>query len=155
MELKNGGLYETKHGARFRVSTEVGLFVCSSFGGHWSKDGRASGKMWVNGDYRRPHLVREVDECRWVPASHKKWASTPNHLRCADGRHHQVLVDREMARAIGRDGHEKAMLKRVAASYSVPTAAAPERIKTAIIKHGVKSFVEVTMPDGRAVLIEM
>lgn len=134
MELKNGGLYETKHGARFRVHLEDGLFVCSSFGGHWSKDGRASCKVWVNGDYRKPHLVTEIDECRWIPASRERWVVTPNHLRCSDGKHHQILVDLEYAKQIGQEGHDKAMLKRVAASVPV-TPKTPEFGDVRVLDH--------------------
>lgn len=125
MELKNGKLYETQYNVRFRVTLDGGIFVCSSFGGHWSKDGRARGKVWMNGEYRRPHLVREIDECRWISASYEQWAATPNHLRCSDGKHHQILVDLERAKRIGQEGHEKAMLKRVAAA--VPEVAVPAK----------------------------
>lgn len=119
MQLQDGKLYETKHGKRFRVTFDAGFFTCSSFGGFWYADGEAAGKVTIDGKYRRPHLVREIDECRWVPASREKWASTPNHLRCSDGKHHQVLVDLDYARAIGQEGHNKAILARAAAAVPV------------------------------------
>ncbi len=151
MQLQDGGLYETKHGKRFRVTLDAGFFVCRSFGGFWYQDGEAAGKVTIDGKYRRPQLVREIDECRWIPASREKWACHPigQRLRDCHYKHHQILVSREEARAIGKEGHEKAMLKTVA------VATTPASIKTAIIKYNSKSFVEVTMPNGRMVLIEM
>ena len=135
MQLQDGKLYETKHGKRFRVTFDPGFFVCSSFGGFWYSNGEAAGKVMIDGKYRKPHLVREVDECRWVPASLEQWASTPNHLRCSDGRHHQILVDREKARAIGQEGHNKAIRARVAAAAPVTPAKSGESGEIRVLDH--------------------
>ena len=129
--LKDGKLYETKHGARFRVTkTGHGIFECRSYGGHWDEEGRAHGKVWINSDYRKPHLVKEIDECRWIPARRERWASTPNHLRCSYGKHHQVLVDLEYAKQIGQEGHRKGVEKRIAAAapaVAMPAVAVPAK----------------------------
>ena len=134
MQLQDGKLYETKHGKRFRVSEKGGVFECRSFSGRWDGSGQAYGQMWINDKYRKPHLIREVDECRWVPASYEDWASTPNHLRCSDGKHHQILVDREKARAIGQKGHNKAIRARVAAAAAAP-AKSCESGETRVLDH--------------------
>ena len=110
MQLRDGGLYETKHGKRFRVTETGGVFKCRSFGdgGFWDADGSAIGKVWMDGKLRKPHLIREIDESRWVPASREKWVSTPGDRRLTDGRHHQVLVSREEAKRIAQEGRDKA-----------------------------------------------
>ena len=113
MQLQDGKLYETKHGKRFRVTTfDARFFVCSSFGGFWYTDGEAAGKVTIDGKYRRPHLVREVDESRRVSVGYKEWRNQPIEHRCVKGKHLQIRVSRDEARAIGQEGHEKA---RVAA----------------------------------------
>lgn len=115
MQLQDGKLYETKHGKRFRVTLDAGFFVCRSFRGFWYQDGVAAGKVTINGKYRRPHLVREVLEQRRVSVNYKQWLDHPIEQRSVKGKHHQIRVSREEARAIGKEGHEKAMLKTVAA----------------------------------------
>ncbi len=131
MQLQDGGLYETKQGKRFRVTLDAGFFVCRSFGGFWYADGEAAGKVTIDGRYRRPHLVREVLEQRWIPVSREKWACHPIDLRLRDCRykHHQILVSREEARAIGKEGHEKAILVRVAAPAVVPAKSGEVRFQ--------------------------
>jgi len=120
MELQDGKLYETKHGKRFRVTSEDGAFVCRSFGGFWFANGEAKGKALIDGKYRRPHLVREVDESRWIPANQETWLKHSREKSSVWGKHMQIRVNREEAKEIGKAGHEKAMLKRVAAVAVVP-----------------------------------
>lgn len=126
MQLQDGGLYETKHGKRFRVTVDAGFFTCSSFNGFWYSDGEAAGKVTIAGKYRRPHLVREVDECRWIPASRETWLDYHVEHRSIKGKHRQIRVSREEACAIGKEGHEKAMLKTVAAPEVVTPAKSGE-----------------------------
>lgn len=117
MQLRDGGLYETKHGKRFRVTETGGVFECRSFSGRWDGSGQAYGQMWINDKYRKPHLIREVDESRWVPASREKWASTAPALRFTDGhKHHQVLVSRAEAKRIAQEGRDNAVLNSVMAA---------------------------------------
>jgi hypothetical protein len=116
MQLQDGKLYETKQGKRFRVTLDAGFFVCSSFGGFWYRDGVAAGKVTINGKERRPHLVREVLEQRWIPASREEWGSYPIEQRIRDGKHHQILVSLDEAKERARLGNEKAILARAAAS---------------------------------------
>ncbi len=120
MQLQDGKLYETKHGKRFRVMLDAGFFVCRSFRGFWYADGEAAGKVTINGKERRPHLVREVLEQRRVSVSYKEWRNQPIERRSVKGKHHQIRVSREEARAIGKKGHEKAILARVAAPAVAP-----------------------------------
>ncbi len=129
MQLQDGKLYETKQGKRFRVTLDAGFFVCSSFGGFWYRDGVAAGKVTINGKERRPHLVREIDECRWIPASRETWLEHPVEHRSVKGKHHQIRVSREEARAIGKEGHEKAILARIAAPAIVPAKSGEVRFQ--------------------------
>lgn len=109
MQLKDGGLYETKHGKRFRVTQRAdGAFTCRSFGGCWSADGRATGRMWINDDYRKPHLVVEVDETRWVPLSHDESSRALGDglVRYVSG-HRQKRITRSEAQHLGALGHAR------------------------------------------------
>ncbi len=158
MQLQDGKLYETKHGKRFRVTLDAGFFVCRSFGGFWYRDGVAAGKVTINGKERRPHLVREVDESRWIPASREKWACHPIDLRLRDchHKHHQILVSREEARAIGKEGHEKAMPKTVATPAVAPVKSGEVRFQDVWgFNSGFKwkfideyNFIEITTTKG-------
>jgi hypothetical protein len=67
INLKDGRLYETADGRRFRVKQKDKMFYCeTSFNGYW----RADGLAFVS--HKRLHqpednLIREVEEMRWVP----------------------------------------------------------------------------------------
>lgn len=112
MQLKDGGLYETKRGQRFRIWRESnGTFHCRSFGGYWTADGRAVGRSWYADGYRKPHLVVEAREERWVPLSHGELAQG-HAFRTVDG-HRQKLVTREQAQKIGAEGHARHAAKQV------------------------------------------
>ena len=106
MELENGKLYETKHGRRFRVFDDgFGWFECKgSFNGFWYADGQSIGKVMIDGKLCKPHLVREVIEQRWVPASREEWACRPVDQRIRDGKHHQILVSLDEAKERARLG---------------------------------------------------
>ena len=118
MQLQDGKLYETKHGKRYRVSMDGdGMFACRSFGGRWDMQGVADSRVWMNHRYKKPHLIREVVEQRRVPASYENWRNHPIELRCVEGKHHLILVSRNKAKAIGQEGHNKAIL----ASVTAPT----------------------------------
>ena len=117
MQLQDGKLYETKHGKRYRVSMDGdGMFACRSFGGRWDIHGVAYSRVWMNHRYKKPHLIREVDESRWIPLS-KGVKSTIANARCMQDKHLQIRVSREEAKAIGQEGHNKAIL----ASVTAPT----------------------------------
>lgn len=127
MQLKDGGLYETKHGKRFRV-TDNGdyTFSCRSFGGYWYADGRSVGKVWIDGKERKPNLIREIDESRWVPISACDDAGM-GPARYLAFKHRQKLVSRVEAKAIGEAGRIKglnksdtAVLDRVGAAVKLP-----------------------------------
>lgn len=131
MQLKDGGLYETKHGKRFRVTQRAdGTFTCRSFGGCWSADGRASGRMWINDDYRKPHLVVEVDEYRWVPASEGESAGMflPHSFRSYDG-HRQKRVTRAVAQKIGEEGHARHQTRKALQTPQQPNPTKGARVQ--------------------------
>jgi hypothetical protein len=140
-QLRDGGLYETRDGRRARVTTKNGVrFNCpKSFPSFWLH----TGEHLSNSD---DDLVREIDEKRWVPLCGIDTAfeqtSEDMIYRIHKG-HVQQLVTRDKARAMQPN-------------YVPPLPIKPEvTIKTAIIQHNNKSFVEVTLPDSRIVLIQM
>lgn len=120
MRLQDGKLYETKQGKRYRVTEEAdGQFTCKSFGGYWSSLGEAYGRVAMGGKYRTPHLVREINESRLVSAKFEAYGQFELF-----GRQYFKRVSLDEAREIGRQGHEKGLLKRVAFAAPVkqPTA---------------------------------
>lgn len=139
LKLRDGGLYETRDGRRARVTRFGDRFMCpKSFPVGWFDDGQ----HFSNSD---DDLVREIDEKRWVPLCGLDNAfeqlSENMTYRIHKG-HVQQLVTRAKARAMQP-------------SYEPPVVKPVVNIKTAIIQHNNKSFVEVMLPDSRIVLIQM
>lgn len=103
MQLESGKLYETKQGKRYRVTgiDTYGnpTYTCDSFGGFWYADGFAKGKVGMDGKRKRPHLIKEVDESRWVPIPRDYYISESTKIR-TNGRHVQMQVSRETAKQI-------------------------------------------------------
>ena len=104
MELKDGGLYQTKQGKRYRVFFRNGIFVCPSFGGYWFSNGTAMGKVRMDGKCKKPHLISEVDESRYVSVSLAECNQLPNSVLDAeyatDGRHWFKRVSLDEAKAM-------------------------------------------------------
>lgn len=118
MELISGKLYETKRGQRFRVTMDGDCnFVCeASYSGWWDSKGRAHGKSFFNGKYKRPHLVKEVVEDRMISVSacdrHKY-----NNIAYEHG-HYFARVSREIAREQAKKDQVKSGEVRIDANNS-------------------------------------
>lgn len=112
IQLVDGGLYETKHGFRYRVKkSELGFFHCRSYGGSWDVHGRAYGKVLMNGKSRKPHLVRKIAETRLVPLSAEAVMRNPAQS-VQVGKQFFRSVTKEAAQTLGRIGEEKGLARK-------------------------------------------
>lgn len=149
IQLKEGKLYETVDGDRFRVTynRKAHRFECKPCGKEWLVDGTPT-KGHSAMAYIGHWLVREIPEMRWVSV----YAADlePGAVYKTKGKHTFKQVTREQA-------------QRMAPNYIPPGAKETARASTTLwhdakselIERDGKRFIRITTGQGKTVEIEV
>jgi len=151
IQLKDGKLYESVDGDRFRVTynRKTNRFECKSCSKEWLIDGSPADG---HGSYYVGHwLVREIPEMRWVTVGVLGVDDLEQgEIYKTKGKHVFKQVTREQARRMAPNYTPPGAKDTTHASTSLWHGA-----KSELIERGGKRFIRVVTGQGKTVEIEV